>query len=1468
MKFSIYFSGDKLSCNTSFWISLLFFFYFTTSVSAQWIQQGPGPSINGQVEGILDGEVVGAVNCVTPHPGNADILYIGAANGGIWRTEDATSMNPSWAFISPGLPSQSIGALEFDPADASNQTLVVGLGRTSSFLGVGVGPRGVFRTTTGTAPWTNIDLSGTFTNRDITGIAAQGSTIVVSTSSGGIFRTTNTGTNWNQISGAVGTGLPIGNSFDLVRDPSNPNTLYTNAGSNGIYRSTNMGADWTIVSDAAVDASMTSLTNLELAVGNSNQVFAVIVTGGQLSSVYRSANGASPWTSLDIPLTTEGGVNFGIHVGGQGSLHLSLVADPTNANVVYVGGDRQPGVDEGNPALPRWPNSIGAQNYTGRLFRIDASQPSGSQANPITHVGTSSNSAPHADSRDMDFDANGDLIEGDDGGVYKQSSPINASGDWTSLNGDINVSEIHSSDWDAVSNIIISGLQDNGAPQQVFPTNSQWNTILQGDGGDVAVDDISSTTTSTRYLSAQLLGNFLRMVYSSGNVLQSWTFPGLINTATGLRIGGFSFVNPIKINSQNGQRILISTNGGLFESFDQGNTVTLIPGLTAGVNGFGVDALAYGASDNANIIYAGSGGNVLVRTTAAGSLNNLTAYTGGFVRGVTIDPDDSQSAYVIDNNNVFETTNTGGAWQTITGNLATFNPGRLRAIAYIPNSGNDILAVGADQGVFIAPGPDFDTWARLGTNLPLAAVYDLEYDNVDDILLATTMGRGAWTWNFSERDPVDLLIVLDISGSMLSQACPTCDPKLDVLKESVEIFLQLWKGLAVEDDRIGIVYFRTNVDAYEDGGEVLLSAIEEIDILIKDIVGQNTTGSQLTAMGGGLQFAINELTDASRPRNIILFTDGMQNVNPGVVFPGLTIEDGVFSINSNVNATPVATELDLDLDIKVNTIGVGATSSFESQLADIAKGTDGVSKITIAPDEDLRQFFVEELVDVLRDFSPQLVGYRKGSFSNTRSEAFSINPSAKEVVFKVSYKTQDEVAVSILNRGQDVTQFAEITRGRFYQIFSFPFERLLLLNDGSFDGSWEVQMQTGQNPINYEIAVVVDEPSIDYVLSIEEGPFKVGDAIKLRAEILVDSFPITENITVTATLDRPRLGLGTVLSTSVISNAQSFNFEPNNITLGAQKLFQIQQNPNLINRLQTERSTINFSTSSDQAFEAVVPNVTIPGTYTVTFTINGEHPSGGVLERTEKRSIIVRFSQFDLDASNVLVNRQALGESTIWTWTFTPRDIHGNYLGPDYGNLLQISSENGNIQNLKDLGDGTYVFEIRTGSNQRPTVRVGLYDEVWFDGLIPDETSSRFKWSVHAGATIPGTNMNPLFDPSFYGKLDLEYIIRPNLSIQLTGGLYDFKSDLSAGFGSLQGKGYLKISPKARFFGEAGLGVFGLFGDLGVTGTYLGLDLGAGFDFELSKKTRLSLQSNFINLFDHPDNYNWYGIGLGIHIGL
>jgi hypothetical protein len=118
----------------------------------QWVPQGPAPNTQGQVENIANREVEGGINAVAPHPTDSNIVYVGAVNGGIWKTSNAMAASPTWQRQSDFQKSLSIGALEFDPTDPGNQTLLAGIGRFSSF-GDGGLRSGLLRTTNGGASW-------------------------------------------------------------------------------------------------------------------------------------------------------------------------------------------------------------------------------------------------------------------------------------------------------------------------------------------------------------------------------------------------------------------------------------------------------------------------------------------------------------------------------------------------------------------------------------------------------------------------------------------------------------------------------------------------------------------------------------------------------------------------------------------------------------------------------------------------------------------------------------------------------------------------------------------------------------------------------------------------------------------------------------------------------------------------------------------------------------------------------------------------------------------------------------------------------------------------------------------------------------------------------------------------------------------------------------------------------------------
>lgn len=775
-----------------------------------WTSRGPAPALFGQTENLPgNNPVSGAIEAVVAHPTNADTLWIGAVNGGIFRTDNATAASPTWIQQTDTQASLSIGALELDPTDGTHNTLVAGTARTSSFNSTGGARIGLLRTTDGGTTWT--PLTG-MAIRNVTGVAPRGSVIVAAVDFAdifsipniGIFRSTNSGATFTQVAGVMSSGV---SAYDLVGDPTNSSRLFTiirdRTGSfpanSGIYRSDDTGATWTKISNAAQDALInTPITDANLTVGNAGpatpNVFVAFCTGGRLAAggLFRTGNGAvgaPTWTALDTPGTTELGTFYGVHPGGQCGTHLSLLADSTDANVVFIGGDRQPSNNENGMPGVQFPNSIGANNFSGRLFRVDAGATPGSQATPITHcsaasaacggaIRTVSSSSPHADSREMTFDANGDLIETDDGGVFKHTDPNGSTGNWVSLNGNMPVTEHHDSKYDSVSNILLTGNQDNGTTQQIALGSAIWETVQSGDGGDVAVAEndpaggacTGTAPCSTRYVSFQNFAVPRRLVFDSTNAFQGATVAPVVV------LGGSpalvpQFLTPIAVNAITPTRVLVGAANGVYESFDRLNTVARI--VTGGTNSFfGGRPMAYGATGDVGAYYFVGSQFVISNTIAAGfRVTDPDPGTDSTV-GVVMDPANASTAFVIDSNQVFQTTDANVSWSDITGNLLTLTPGTLRSIEYIASTGGDKLVVGANLGTFVATAASgFSTWDRLGTGLPNAPVFDLDYDPADDVLAAGTMGRGSWTLDFASLTCVESLSLPQGQWKQISMAC-------------------------------------------------------------------------------------------------------------------------------------------------------------------------------------------------------------------------------------------------------------------------------------------------------------------------------------------------------------------------------------------------------------------------------------------------------------------------------------------------------------------------------------------------------------------------------------------------------------------------------------------------------------------------------------------------------------------------
>ncbi len=698
-----------------------------------WVAQGPSPSQNGNPTIPLQTDpVVGAIGAVLTHPTDPNTIYVAGVNGGIWKT---TNGGTTWTPQTDKTSSLSITSLEFDPTDATFNTVIASVGRNSSFDDGGA-LTGVLRTTNGGTTWTELganDLRG----RNLFSAQARGTTILTAAKTGwgggtgaGLYRSTDGGNHFDLLSGDGISGLPSGNVSSLVGDPTNNNRLYAAVLNQGVFRSEDAGATWTSVTNQ-ITGTTSNPTNIKMSVGAGGAVFLFVVDAtGSSATVWRSANQGGTWTQMDTPT---------LFPGGQGFVHGSILADPGDANRVYLGGD--------------------ANGLSPIILRGDASAAAGSQFSSISGAGgTASGTSPHVDSRSMRLTATGQLVQGDDGGVYLQTAPTGAAGNWTSINGNLQVAEIHSIAYNHNTDRLFAGTQDNGSIGQIAVGGAVWTEIFGGDGAVVAVNDTTAGAgNSVRYYSAQFLagnlgeGDIVRDKLNAANTItQSVEAEFIVN---GQFLANYAlsnnddlqFYTPVVLNSVNQSRIVVGTSRIYVGTDDVSGTLSSTINLTdLNTSSFSspVNAIYWGHVDNADRMLIGAGSQIWeTSTSTAGSLAQVTSYTGGNVADVvfnTTTGNGNQYFAVDSTNDVIWERAAAGGW---TRRLSLPEAQTLEFIG----SANAILFGGAGDGVYFAKTSDLDTWFALNdATSPNAPIWDLDYDATDDVLAVGALGRGAF----------------------------------------------------------------------------------------------------------------------------------------------------------------------------------------------------------------------------------------------------------------------------------------------------------------------------------------------------------------------------------------------------------------------------------------------------------------------------------------------------------------------------------------------------------------------------------------------------------------------------------------------------------------------------------------------------------------------------------------------------
>src|SRR6266480_8132534 len=164
-------------------------------------------------------------SAITGEPGNPLVVYVGAASGGIWKTEDG---GMQWRPVFDSEPAQAIGALAVAPS--AHNVVWAGTGETFIIRSLTAIGNGVYKSTDAGRSWSHMGLDSTGrvgrivihpTNPDIVFVCALGRAFGPSPDRG-VYRTTDGGKTWNRVLSVD----PNTGCADLAMDPGDPNVLF------------------------------------------------------------------------------------------------------------------------------------------------------------------------------------------------------------------------------------------------------------------------------------------------------------------------------------------------------------------------------------------------------------------------------------------------------------------------------------------------------------------------------------------------------------------------------------------------------------------------------------------------------------------------------------------------------------------------------------------------------------------------------------------------------------------------------------------------------------------------------------------------------------------------------------------------------------------------------------------------------------------------------------------------------------------------------------------------------------------------------------------------------------------------------------------------------------------------------------------------------------------------------------------
>jgi len=645
-----------------------------------WQSEGPEYFVDGN--GWNGG--IGRVNCITFHPSNASIIWVGTPAGGLWKT---TSGGTSWTPLTDGMPRIGVSGLAVNYNNTNIMYLLTGDGDGGDVPSIGV-----MKTTDGGVTWypTGLTWDATQNKRAYKIIMhpTVSSTLFV-VSVDGIHKTTNSGSSWTIVHSAGG------NYHDIEFKPGDPTIMYACAGTE-FFRSTDSGDNWTEITSGVP----TSATRMAIGVSPNNSAYVYLFAGpsysdGTFVGMYLSTSSGSTFSTRSTTPNILGYSSTGADDDDQTTYDHALVVSRTDVADVITGG------------INCWSSSNWGANWS---LSSMWNNPPGSDYT-------------HADIHALEINPlNNYVYCGSDGGFFRST---NFGADWTDLSNGLAITQSYRiAGYEPNVDLITNGTQDIGSNKWTGGTTMLH--VLGADGMDCMIDHGNSNVL---YNCIQF-GN----IYKSTNGGASYSFIAPL-------VDSGPWVTPLIMNPSNSS-IIYAGYSDIYKSTNGGSSWTNI-----GYSGTGAMAIGtsntnrvYASIGGTNTIYRSDDGGSTFTTVSSG-------LPGGSITFIAVNPDNSLDVFITfggysSGQKVYRSSNGGDTWTNISGSLPNLP---VNCIAYEDNNGapDDALYIGTDVGIYYRDN-DIGDWVPFMNGLPSVMVFDLEINEAANVITAGTYGRGFW----------------------------------------------------------------------------------------------------------------------------------------------------------------------------------------------------------------------------------------------------------------------------------------------------------------------------------------------------------------------------------------------------------------------------------------------------------------------------------------------------------------------------------------------------------------------------------------------------------------------------------------------------------------------------------------------------------------------------------------------------